>query len=186
MINHKEYYLQAMGIDRWISRPKINLKPLQPQRLCIRGNPQAPLMIVLESQTQALALSGKAASLLNQMLEAIGLAEEKTFQGEILSEQRPSDPNSSEMRLWREELQQEIERLQPKFILILGASAMQCILTDSFEEIRGTIHNLKGRPLIASHHPLALLEQPIHKKQAFLDWSLLKEQLQALNLSLSK
>lgn len=77
-------------------------------------------------------------------------------------------------------LQREIELLQPRVILALGALASRALLQSSgpLDDLRGKVHDHAGFPLIASYHPADLLASPADKRKAWMDWCLARKTVQ--------
>ena len=81
-------------------------------------------------------------------------------------------PNSLEIRACKPWLEAEIEQVQPKVLVCLGATAAQAILGAQFRvsEARGQwVSSSRGRQVLATFHPSALLRaQTTIAKQKFL------------------
>jgi DNA polymerase len=65
----------------------------------------------------------------------------------------------------------QIELIQPKLIVTLGATAYHYLTGDDTEisKVRGTIHKQKGYSVIPTYHPSYLLRNPSAKKEVFED-----------------
>ena len=68
----------------------------------------------------------------------------------------------------------QIESINPKIILLLGNDATKKLLNieESFDQIRGEVHQFKGAKVIVTHHPNRLLQNPLQKKAAWDDLSM--------------
>ena len=111
---------------------------------------------------------GKAGQLLDKMIKAMGLAREKVYIGNIMN-WRPRlatrignrPPTVEEMSFCLPYLRAQVEVVQPKLIVTLGATAAKGLLgADSFRslrEIRGRWHDFSGIPVLPTYHPSYLL-----------------------------
>lgn len=151
------------------------------------GNPQAELLFVGEApgadeDLQGRPFVGRAGQLLTRMIEAIGLSREKVYIGNILKCRPPGnrDPLPSEVALCRPYLDQQMEMIDPKVICALGRIAAQTLLdtSRSLGELRGLVHPFRGRKLLVTYHPAALLRNPHLKRPAWDDLKLLRAQLE--------
>ncbi len=151
------------------------------------GNPQAELLFVGEApgadeDLQGRPFVGRAGQLLTKMIEAIGLSREKVYIGNILKCRPPGnrDPLPSEVALCRPYLDQQMEMIDPKVVCALGRIAAQTLLdtSRSLGELRGLVHPFRGRKLLVTYHPAALLRNPHLKRPAWDDLKLLRAQLE--------
>ena len=146
----KSYHLQKMGIDLWVRRSLNEPAPL----LHVLASPhtQTSLMIVLEGvELDAVNHwpAGKAGGLLTNMLRSIGLTLDNTA---VLC--GVTVKTEQEIQLRDALLVEQVQRLKPKLLLILGQ-----FLTQSNPHI----------PVLLSSHPMDLLTHPMKKKKAFAD-----------------
>lgn len=152
------YYLQTMGIDLWLYRDLLESHPL----LNVIAPQHTPIsvMIVLEDAAPDAAkqwLTGKVGSLLTKMLRSIGLSPNNTA---ILY--GVAAKTEEEFQTRDALLTEQVTRLKPKLMLLLGSFVTQCS------------HSI---PIISGDHPMDLLNDPIKKKKAFVDWVQVKEML---------
>ncbi len=150
----KAYYLQQMGIERWVRRSLI--APESFFHIVTPKQGQSEVMVVLEEYEFEKAeqwLSGNVGRLLKKMLSSIGLSTDNTAllcavysNGESLVENRDAL------------LKEQVIRFRPKLILVLG------------QFLSTYLHSCDlSIPLVLSAHPLDLLNNPIKKKLAFID-----------------
>src|SRR5260370_25612795 len=68
-------------------------------------------------------------------------------------------PRPEEMATCLPYLERQIEIIQPRVLVALGATAMQGLLGTelSMSQLRGRWHDFRGIPLIATYHPAYLL-----------------------------
>ncbi len=151
------------------------------------GDPRAELLFVGEApgadeDLQGRPFVGKAGQLLTRMIQAIDLSRERVYIANILKCRPPGnrDPLPSEVALCRPYLDQQIELIDPQVICALGRVAAQTILdtSQSLAELRGFMHQFKGRRLLVTYHPAALLRNPHLKRPAWNDLKLLRVQLE--------
>lgn len=198
-----QYYLQTMGIERWLRRQTkhssenhlatlaqevavCNRCPLyktRTQTVFSRGNPKAKLMIIGEApgfyeDQQGLPFVGKAGGLLNQMLQSIGMSESDVYIANVLKCRPPNnrDPALEEIEQCSPYLAQQIDFIAPDLILALGRFAGQFLLKKQLplNKLRKTIHRYNDIPFMVSYHPAYLLRNPIDKKKAYDDLTTVK------------
>lgn len=145
------------------------------------GSETADLMLVGEApgadeDAQGEPFVGPAGLLLNRMLAAIGLAREDVFIANILKCRPPgnTNPTPEQAEQCRGHLERQLELLEPKVILALGAVAARNLL-----QVDAPIGALRGKefPLperagivvLPTYHPAYLLRRPQGKAQAFED-----------------
>lgn len=200
------YYLQTMGIDSWILRPKnatctstlailehevskctrCPLHKTRTQTVFSRGNSSAKLMIIGEApgfyeDKQGLPFVGKAGSLLNQMLYSIGMGENDIYIANVLKCRPPNnrDPAVDEIEQCSSYLAQQISYINPYLILALGRFAGQFLAKQQLplNQLRKKVHHYQNTPFMVSYHPAYLLRNPIDKKKAFMDLTAVKKML---------
>jgi uracil-DNA glycosylase len=137
------------------------------------GNPDAELMFVGEAPGADEDLAGepfvgKAGQLLTKIIETMGLKRSDVYIANVLK-CRPDMPEGSsgnrkptgdEMNTCKPYLLEQIQIIQPKVIVGLGATAMEGLLgTDKvfITKSRGIWHEFAGIPLMPTFHPAYLL-----------------------------
>lgn len=136
------------------------------------GNPEAELMFVGEApgadeDLQGEPFVGKAGQLLTKIIEAMGFTRADVYIANVLKCRPDMPPGESGNRKPRPEematclpfLIRQIEIIQPKCLVALGATAMEGLLGQPavMREVRGRWHDFKGTPLMATYHPAYLL-----------------------------
>jgi DNA polymerase len=154
------------------------------------GNERAHWMIVGEApgeqeDRQGEPFVGKSGQLLDNMLRAVGLTRgeaepaKQVFIANTLKCRPPGNRNPEPDELAKCEgfLIRQIQLVQPKIILAMGAFAVQSLLrsTDPVGRLRGRVHRYQGVPLIVSYHPAYLLRNPVDKAKAWDDLCLAVE-----------
>ena len=145
------------------------------------GSESADLMLVGEApgadeDAQGEPFVGPAGLLLNRMLAAIGLAREDVFIANILKCRPPgnSNPTPEQAEQCRGHLERQLDLLEPKVILALGAVAARNLLgvEAPIGALRGKEFPLPERSgivVLPTYHPAYLLRRPQGKAQAFED-----------------
>lgn len=128
---------------------------------------------------------GPAGVLLDQALESAGIERSevfvtnavKHFKWEARGKRRlHSKPSAREITACRPWLEAELELIEPRVIVCLGATAAQTLLGPSFRvtKQRGEVLEGQSGPVIATYHPAAVLRAPDgdareQMKQALID-----------------
>ena len=159
------------------------------------GNINSKIMIIGEGpgaqeDLEGIPFVGRAGKLLDKMLEAINLNRNKVYISNVVNYRPPSNrkPNDEEINRYFPYLQSHIEIINPKILLLLGATALKTIMGDD-----ETISKARGRWLekniglakpwiMASFHPAFLMRQPDQKKLSWLDLKMIREKIKKLNL----
>ncbi len=191
----QHYYLQQLGIQTWIPRTshpwktfattvsqctRCPLSQTRTQAVLGVGDVDADILIIGEApddeaDQQGEPFVGRAGQLLNAMLASLGLNREAVYITNLLKcrppENRASQPE--EVRQCAQYLEQQINWVQPKLILVLGHHAAHYLLkTDQpMAKLRGQNHVYGDTniPVLVTHHPAYLLQNAGMKKQALLD-----------------
>ena len=136
------------------------------------GNIDSELMFVGEApgadeDLQGEPFVGKAGQLLTKIIEAMGFTRGDIYIGNVLKcrpdmpdgESGNRKPKPSEMETCLPYLREQIDLIQPRVLVALGATAMQGLLneTASMASLRGRWHEFQGIPLMATYHPAYLL-----------------------------
>lgn len=136
------------------------------------GNPDAELMFVGEApgedeDRRGEPFVGKAGHLLTKIIETMGFARSDVYIANVLKCRPDMPPGSSgnrkptagEMQTCLPYLRQQIEIIQPRVLVALGATAMEGLLgeTQPMNRLRGRWHEFNGIPLMATYHPAYLL-----------------------------
>ena len=136
------------------------------------GNPEAEVMFVGEApgedeDKQGEPFVGKAGQLLTKIIEAMGFGRGDVYIANVLK-CRPDmppgmpgnrKPKPEEMKTCLPYLREQIDIIQPRIIVALGATAMEGLtgFTESMSRLRGRWHDFDGTPLMATYHPAYLL-----------------------------
>jgi DNA polymerase len=153
-----------------------------------RGNPQADLMIIGEAPGQTedetgLPFVGKAGQLLEKILAAVQLDSEKDVYISNINKCRPPGnrvPTNEEMNACKPYLLEQIRLVDPKIILLAGATAVKGLTADKrgITKIRGQWMEWENRLCMPIFHPSYLLRNP-SREQGSPKW-LMWQDIQAV------
>jgi uracil-DNA glycosylase len=163
------------------------------KNLCFyRGQPRARVMLIGEAPGREEDLAGKpfvgrAGQLLDKMLAAIGLGEERVHITNIVYWRPPGNrtPTPQEAQVCHPFLERQIELVAPELLVLLGGAAAKHVLgvSDGIMRLRGRLREVAvlNRTLkaVATLHPAYLLRTPAAKRLAWRDLLLIKASLAA-------
>ncbi|WP_031238540.1 uracil-DNA glycosylase [Asticcacaulis sp. AC466] len=143
----------------------------------VRGNPTPELLVIgecpdAEEDAAGTAFAGKAGDMMDKALKAAGVFEKSLLSGCVFWRPAGGRPLTAEDVSLNAPFVQALIRLSaPKAILLLGASAVSCVLNmdQSLAKLRGQIlsHGDTPKiPVMTSYPPNFLLRQP-HAKGLF-------------------
>jgi DNA polymerase len=116
---------------------------------------------------------GKAGQLLDRMIVAMGFTRDEVYVCNIVKCRPPKNrkPEPDEMAACTPFLTEQIELIQPKVIVAMGATAMQGLLgLGGIMRLRGTWKLYKGLiPVMPTFHPAYLLRTPEAKREVWQD-----------------
>ena len=159
------------------------------------GNPDADLMFVGEApgadeDAQGEPFVGRAGQLLTRIIETMGLSRDDVYIANILK-CRPDMPRGAagnrpptveEMGTCLPYLREQIDIVQPKVLVALGATAVEGLLgrRGSMRDLRGRWHDFNGTPLMITYHPAYLLrnQAPAEKRKVWEDMLAVLERLE--------
>jgi len=144
------------------------------------GDPNAQLMFVgegpgAEEDAQGEPFVGRAGQLLNRIIAAMKLRREEVYIANIVKCRPPGNrtPLTAEALTCRPYLQQQIEMINPACLVALGAVAAMYLLdlppASAVKSLRGRIHSYRGKPLVVTYHPAALLRTADYKRPTWED-----------------
>jgi DNA polymerase len=135
-----------------------------------RGNLQAPIMILGEAPGQnedetGLPFVGRAGQLLEKILASVKLDTEQDVYITNINKCRPPNnrvPTTDEMEACKPYLLEQIRLVDPKIILLTGATAVKGLIGDKrgITKIRGTWIEWEGHLCMPILHPAFLLRNP--------------------------
>ncbi|AKG24189.1 uracil-DNA glycosylase [Calothrix sp. 336/3] len=135
-----------------------------------KGNPQALIMIIGEApgqheDEQGKPFVGRSGQLLDKILASVNLDTEKDVYICNINKCRPPDnrvPTNEEVAACRPYLLEQIRLVDPKIILLTGATAVKSLTGDKrgITKIRGQWMEWEGRLCMPIFHPSYLLRNP--------------------------
>ena len=158
------------------------------------GNIEAELMFIGEApgadeDEQGEPFVGKAGQLLTKIIQTMGLSRNSVYIANILK-CRPDTPGQSagnrkptpeEMQTCIPFLHEQIDLIQPKVLVALGATAVEGLLgkTTGITRLRGNWRTYRGIPLMPTYHPAYLLrnQAPSEKRRVWEDMLQVMEKL---------
>lgn len=164
------------------------------------GDINAALMFIGEApgadeDEQGEPFVGKAGQLLTKIIQTMGLSRGSVYIANILK-CRPDTPGQAsgnrkptpeEMQTCIPYLHEQIDLIQPKVIVALGATAVEGLLgkTIGITRLRGQWRTYRGIPLMPTYHPAYLLRnQALSEKRRV--WEDMIEVMQRLQLPISE
>jgi uracil-DNA glycosylase family 4 len=159
------------------------------------GNPNAELMFIGEApgadeDKQGEPFVGRAGQFLTRIIETMGFTREEVYIANILKCRPDTLPGSfgnrpptpREMQTCRPYLVEQIDVIEPKVLVALGAVAVEGLLgiRGTMRELRGRWHSYSGTPLMITYHPAYLLrnQTPSEKRKVWEDMLLVLERLE--------
>ncbi len=148
------------------------------------GDSTSPILLIGEApgateDEQGRPFVGEAGKLLDKILAAIKLTRSEVFVTNVVKCRPPAnrDPQPEEITACASILKQQVDILQPKFILILGRIAAQSLLktTQPLRELRGQAVDLFEAKAVVTYHPAALLREPGLKRSTWEDVQLFQQ-----------
>lgn len=163
------------------------------------GDINSPLMFVGEApgadeDAQGEPFVGAAGQLLTKMIQAMGLDRNSVYIANILK-CRPDTPGQrsgnrkptlDEMKTCLPFLQAQIDLIQPKVIVALGATAVEGLLgkTVGITRLRGNWQIYRDIPLMPTYHPAYLLRNQARSERRKV-WEDLLQVMERLHLPIS-
>jgi uracil-DNA glycosylase len=124
---------------------------------------------------------GASGQLLNKIIAAMGMKRSDVYIMNAVN-CHPAEnrtPTTEECRNCRPYVERQLELVQPKVIVCLGAVAAQSLLDtrEIISKLRGKWLDFAGTPLLCSYHPAALLRNPEWKKDTWADMQMVLTKL---------
>lgn len=145
------------------------------------GNPNAEVLLIGEAPGAdedriGRPFVGKSGQLLDKILAACGFTRQKhVFLSNILRCRPPGNrvPKDEEVNACIPFLYEQINLVDPKIVIPLGATALKRLLKDDslrITRIRGNWMQWDGRLVMPVYHPSALLRNPALKRETWEDY----------------
>mmetsp|Transcript_21166 Transcript_21166/g.51669 ORF Transcript_21166/g.51669 Transcript_21166/m.51669 type:complete len:245 (+) Transcript_21166:3-737(+) len=139
-----------------------------------RGSSHAKLMVIgegpgEEEDKQGIPFVGPAGQLLDRILQCVNFNVDTDVYITNAVKRRPRNnrkPVASELAYYLPLLLEEIELVEPRVIVLAGASAMRALLDerDGITSKRGKWYERDGRPVMPIYHPSYLLRNPSRRR----------------------
>jgi len=142
------------------------------------GNIHAELMFVGEApgadeDEQGEPFVGRAGQLLTKIIAAMGYQRADIYIANVLKCRPPQNraPLPDEMNNCRPYLLEQIDAIQPKVIVALGATAVRALLDVELgiTKMRGNWYTFHNTPIMPTFHPAYLLRNPPAKREVWED-----------------
>jgi uracil-DNA glycosylase family 4 len=158
------------------------------------GNTEAEIMFIGEApgadeDKEGEPFVGRAGQLLTKIIETMGFRREEVYIANVLKS-RPDmppgapgnrPPTPQEMQNCLPFLIEQINIVQPKVLVALGATAVEGLLgpRGPMRELRGKWHSFNETPLMITYHPSYLLrnQSPAEKRKVWEDMLLVMERI---------
>jgi uracil-DNA glycosylase family 4 len=169
---------------------KCELSRHRTQTVFARGTGSSGVCFVGEGpgadeDAQGLPFVGKAGQLLDRMIEAMGLGRDDVYVCNVVKCRPPDNrkPELDEMAACLPYLNEQLDLIQPRVIVALGATAVQGLFgtTEGITRLRGKWKTYRGQvDVMPTFHPAYLLRTPAAKREV---WDDLQEVLRKIGRS---
>lgn len=150
-----------------------------------KGSQEAKILIIgeapgKEEDQTGEPFVGRAGKLLNEILFSMRLTRENVYITNTVKCRPPENrnPNSFEIKSCSDFLDNQINHISPKIIILLGKVAAESIMNSSepMASLRGKVHYYKDTeiPMIVFYHPAYLLRCPSEKRKVWDDILLMR------------
>lgn len=162
-----------------------SLKKMANKTVFADGNPESRIMLIGEApgadeDIQGIPFCGQSGQLLDKVLKSAGLDRQTGFYVTNTLFWRPPGnrkPTPEELAMCEPFLEKHIALVNPKILLLVGATAVQGVLknNESMGKLRGKIFHYNNRymqnnvPVMVTYHPSFLMRAPINKRLAWDD-----------------
>jgi len=150
------------------------------------GDPHAGLMFIGEApgadeDAQGEPFVGRAGQLLTKIIEAMGYKRSDVYITNILKCRPPQNrtPLPDEVTNCLPYVLSQIELIQPKVIVALGATALRALLDIQLgiTKMRGRWYTFRDIPIMPTFHPAYLLRNPAAKREVWDDMKAVLDKL---------
>lgn len=159
------------------------------------GSLEARLMLVGEAPGEREDASGRpfvgrAGSVLNSLLQGIGLAREDVFIGNVVKHRPPGnrDPRACEIEICSPYLDRQIDLVRPEILVTLGRHSARYVLAripfefERITDVTGSVFtaDLNGHRLriVPALHPAAGLYNPSYRKKLEEEFRIVQRELE--------
>jgi DNA polymerase len=150
------------------------------------GSETAEIMFIGEApgadeDAQGIPFVGRAGQLLTKIILAMGMTREEVYITNIIKCRPPQNrvPEPDEVANCLPYVLSQIELIQPKVIVALGATALRALLDVhlGITKMRGHWYTFRDIPIMPTFHPAYLLRNPPAKREVWDDMKAVLEKL---------
>jgi DNA polymerase len=167
-----------------------SLKKMATNTVFADGDPKSQIMIIGEApgnheDLQGIPFCGDSGKLLNEMFKAIGFKRENLYITKTLFWRPPGNrrPTEDELSMCKPFVEKHIALMQPKLIVLMGATAMADVLKihEPISKMCGKFFDYQNpylqTPIKSTvlFHPSYLMRQSSKKRETWLDLLVIKE-----------
>ena len=164
---------------------KCNLHETRKNTVFGEGDPDSDIMIIgeapgREEDEAGRPFIGRAGKLLNEFLKSIGLNRDLVFITNTIKCRPPEnrDPGIAEINACSDYLDQQINIIKPKVLVLLGKIAANRLLCEDIPmselRLKKFFIDKYDIPIIVFYHPAYILRSPSQKKKVWDDLQYLK------------
>ncbi|NTU69148.1 MAG: uracil-DNA glycosylase [Chlorobiaceae bacterium] len=162
---------------------KCRLSEMRQNVVFGEGNPHAGLFVIGEApgadeDAQGRPFVGRSGQLLDKILLAVGFDRKEVYIGNIIKCRPPENRNplADEIECCMPWLEEQLDIVAPKMLLLLGRVAANTILgiSLSLAAMRGRVIRWKGFDCVVTYHPAALLRNPNWKRPCWEDVQMMR------------
>ena len=175
-----------ISLDETIKKcKKCNLHKTRQNTVFGEGDPDSNIMIIgeapgREEDEAGKPFIGRAGKLLNEFLKSINLNRDSVFIVNTIKCRPPEnrDPEASEINACADYLDQQINIIKPKVLVLLGKIAANRLLGEDMPmselRLKKFFIDKYDIPIIVFYHPAYILRSPSQKKKVWDDLQYLK------------
>ena len=175
-----------ISLDETIKKcKKCNLHKTRQNTVFGEGDPDSNIMIIGEAPGReedevGRPFVGRAGKLLNEFLKSINLNRDSVFIVNTIKCRPPEnrDPEASEISACSDYLDQQINIIKPKVLVLLGKIAANRLLGEDMAmselRLKKFFIDKYDIPIIVFYHPAYILRSPSQKKKVWDDLQYLK------------
>ena len=165
---------------------RCGLSKTRTQTVFGEGDSRARLVFVgegpgHEEDQQGRPFVGAAGQLLTKIIQAMGLAREEVYIGNIIKCRPPGNRNPApdEIDACLPYLQRQLKVIRPDYICALGAVAAKTLLETEtpISRLRGRLHTYGDMKIMPTYHPAYLLRNPDKKRDVWEDVQVLMREM---------
>ena len=174
------------SLDKVIKKcTKCNLHVTRQNTVFGEGDPDSNIMIIgeapgREEDEAGRPFIGRAGKLLNEFLKSIDLNRDSVFIANTIKCRPPEnrDPETAEINACSDYLDQQINFIKPKVLVLLGKVAANRLLGEDMPmselRLKKFFIDKYDIPIIVFYHPAYILRSPSQKKKVWDDLQYLK------------